>query len=169
LKLARREKADELLGFKDFDVYLKAAINETATSSTEKVKARAKNPKTLLDGPGPATKEEKANGDSSTNRPKRGTTGADYLTARIARDHPDILKRMKAGEFKSVRQAAIAAGIVKVPTHLKLTKRHWSKISQAEQDEFWEWERVKRRARRETVRRGEPLTTSDEQPREATR
>ncbi len=33
-------------------------------------------------------------------------TSSDYLTSRIARDRPDILNRMKAGEFKSVRQAA---------------------------------------------------------------
>ncbi len=33
-----------------------------------------------------------------------------YLVNRIARDRPDILERMKAGEFASVRQAAIAAG-----------------------------------------------------------
>ena len=37
----------------------------------------------------------------------------DYLTARLARDHPGILERMKAGEFKSVRAAALEAGIVK--------------------------------------------------------
>lgn len=35
-----------------------------------------------------------------------------YLTARIARDHPDILERMKAGEYRSTRQAAIEAGII---------------------------------------------------------
>ena len=39
-------------------------------------------------------------------------SSADYLTARIARDRPDILERMKAGEFSSVRQAAKEAGIV---------------------------------------------------------
>jgi len=33
---------------------------------------------------------------------------ADYLTARIARDRPGILDRMKAGEYKSVRVAALA-------------------------------------------------------------
>jgi hypothetical protein len=38
---------------------------------------------------------------------------ADYLTRRIARDHPDILERMKAGEFTSVRAAALEAGIRK--------------------------------------------------------
>ncbi len=36
-----------------------------------------------------------------------------YLMARIKRDHPDILLRCLDGEFVSVRQAAIAAGIVK--------------------------------------------------------
>lgn len=40
---------------------------------------------------------------------------ASYLAGRIARDRPDILERMKAGEFKSVRAAAIEAGIVRVP------------------------------------------------------
>ncbi len=30
----------------------------------------------------------------------------------FARDRPDILERMKAGEFAYVRQAAIAAGII---------------------------------------------------------
>lgn len=35
---------------------------------------------------------------------------ADYWTARIARERPDILARMKSGEFTSVRQAKIAAG-----------------------------------------------------------
>jgi hypothetical protein len=43
----------------------------------------------------------------------RGTHGAEYLTARIARDAPAILERMKAGEFPSVRAAARAAGILK--------------------------------------------------------
>ena len=45
-------------------------------------------------------------------RPTYGNS-ADYLTARIKRDRPDILKRMKAGEFSSVRQAAKEAGIVR--------------------------------------------------------
>ncbi len=42
--------------------------------------------------------------------------GNDRLTARIARDRPDVLERMKAGEFRSVRAAAIEAGIVKPET-----------------------------------------------------
>ena len=47
------------------------------------------------------------------NHVLRGTTGAAYLTARIARDRPDIHERMKAGEFRSARAAAIEAGIIK--------------------------------------------------------
>jgi hypothetical protein len=40
-----------------------------------------------------------------------------YLLRRLARDAPDILERVKAGEFKSARAAAIEAGIIKpVPT-----------------------------------------------------
>jgi hypothetical protein len=56
------------------------------------------------------TREERVKGSVSTSTGKRD---ADYLTARIARDNPDILQRMKAGEFKSVRQAAKVAGIVR--------------------------------------------------------
>ena len=35
-----------------------------------------------------------------------------YLVNRIARDRPDVLEQMRAGEFAYVRQAAIAAGII---------------------------------------------------------
>jgi hypothetical protein len=48
-----------------------------------------------------------------------GGTSAAYLTARIGRDRPDILARMKAGDYKSVRAAAKEAGIVKDPTPLQ--------------------------------------------------
>lgn len=43
---------------------------------------------------------------------KRGSNN-EYYAARIARDHPEILDRMKSGEFKSVREAALAAGLIK--------------------------------------------------------
>lgn len=38
-----------------------------------------------------------------------GGTSADYLTRRIARERPDILRRMAAGEYRSVRAAALDA------------------------------------------------------------
>jgi hypothetical protein len=46
-----------------------------------------------------------------------GTGNADYIKARLRRDHPEIAEQLEAGEFKSARQAGIAAGFVKdVPT-----------------------------------------------------
>jgi len=42
--------------------------------------------------------------------------GTSYLVRRLKRDHPAIVERMKAGEFRSVRAAAVEAGIVKVPS-----------------------------------------------------
>lgn len=98
-----------------------------AEGKAKSIQDRAANPPVLLDGPGPATQEEKAANDKQLIT-SRGPT-ADYLTARIARDRPDVLERMKAGEFPSVRQAGIAAGIVKVPTPLDLLRRAWSRAS----------------------------------------
>lgn len=46
--------------------------------------------------------------------------GADYLTARIRRDRPDIYAKMTAGEYRSARAAAIDAGIVKPQTRYSL-------------------------------------------------
>jgi len=62
--------------------------------------------------------------------------GSSYLSARIARDRSDILERMKAGEFRSVRQAAIAAGIVKVPTTLDQCQRAYDRLGAEERAEF---------------------------------
>jgi hypothetical protein len=78
-------------------------------------------------------KSEQRNGDQGDYITlTRGTTGANYLTRRIARDAPDILEQMKAGEFPSVRQAAIAAGIVKVPTPLEAAMKAVKKPSAAD-------------------------------------
>jgi hypothetical protein len=47
-------------------------------------------------------------------------TGSDYLTRRIVRDHPDIAERMKAGEYRSIRAAALDAGIVQRTLSVRL-------------------------------------------------
>lgn len=49
------------------------------------------------------------------DRPTQGNR-SEYLMRRIKRDHPDILARCLAGEFVSVRAAAVAAGIIKGKT-----------------------------------------------------
>ena len=58
---------------------------------------------------------DESRGDNITST-ERGTAQS-YLLRRLARDAPDILERVKTGEFKSARAAAIEAGIIKpVPT-----------------------------------------------------
>jgi hypothetical protein len=59
---------------------------------------RAEKPQRILDQGGDRRSEQFQGADSTL---KRGSTNADYLTARIARDHPAILARMRAGEFQS--------------------------------------------------------------------
>lgn len=63
----------------------------------------------------PLAEHRRPNSDERANKVdhinNNGGTGADYLTARIARDRPDILERMKAGEYRSVRAAALDAGL----------------------------------------------------------
>lgn len=54
---------------------------------------------------------------------------ADYLTRRIARDRPDILERMKAGEFTSVRAAALEAGIRKRTIQHGLAPADWARAA----------------------------------------
>jgi hypothetical protein len=57
---------------------------------------------------------------------------SDYLVARIARDRPDILARMKAGEFTSVREAAREADIIKDVSLVEQILRLWRKATPAE-------------------------------------
>jgi len=85
---------------------------------------------------GPPTKDEKANCDVVTITETGRGNSADYLTARIARKYPDILERMKAGEFPSVRQAAIEAGIVRVRNGFDQLLKSWRKANPEERRRF---------------------------------
>jgi hypothetical protein len=77
----------------------------------DRAQALAADAPVLLGNRGPATKEEKPIVYERNNR--LGGDSADYLTARIARDHPAILEKMRAGAYPSVRAAALDAGIVR--------------------------------------------------------
>ena len=57
---------------------------------------------------------------------------SDYLVARIARDRPDLLERMKVGEFTSVREATRAAGIVKQTSLVQQVLHLWQKATPEE-------------------------------------
>ena len=62
--------------------------------------------------------------------PEGGGTRKSYLLRRLARDYPDILDGWERQEYPSVRQAAIAAGIVKVPTPLEAVQKAISRLSE---------------------------------------
>jgi hypothetical protein len=81
--------------------------NEGARRTPEE---RTENPPTLFDVGHNQHSESGCN--DITPSIQRGTD-ADYLVARLKRDFPAIFARMEAGEFRSVRAAALEAGIIK--------------------------------------------------------
>ena len=86
------------------------AVRKQITDASER--ARALTGKTVRKRGRPSlASTENANSISIADDRRYGTS-ADYLTRRIARDRPDILGRMAAGEFPSARAAALEAGIV---------------------------------------------------------
>ena len=52
---------------------------------------------------------------------KRGSESADYIKARLRRDHPEIAEQLERGEYRSARAAAIAAGFIKDIPSVRLT------------------------------------------------
>ena len=73
--------------------------------------------------------------DNNVILPKQGNS-ASYLAARLARDFPKIAERLAAGEFRSVRAAAIAAGIITPPTPLEQILKLLPKLSDDERVEL---------------------------------
>ena len=63
-------------------------------------------------------RSEQAQKDQGVNNTLvRGTTNADYIKARLRRDHPRIADELEQGKHRSARAAGIAAGFIKdVPT-----------------------------------------------------
>ena len=62
-------------------------------------------------------RSEQARQDQSSDHNLEIGRGAAYLKARLRRDAPELAKALERGQFRSVRAAAIEAGIIKpVPT-----------------------------------------------------
>ncbi len=100
------------LGFLTWEKYCEARLHIAAekleTEARNRVAEIAENAKPLNSDSG----RPKNDNDSNQNHYPRGGENADYLTARIARDNPEILEGMKQGKYRSVRAAAIDAGII---------------------------------------------------------
>lgn len=85
---------------------------------------------------GTGANQHASKGSDATSAKDRGAT---YLARRLKRDAPEIAAALARGEYRSARQAAIAAGIVKEPTPLKKTQLAFLKLDVASRQEFDLW------------------------------
>jgi hypothetical protein len=130
----QKHEAWKALGVPSFDMLCATQLRLSSEEVSAVLKARkGQSVGTVLRRVGP------------TGRPPKGTTlvplstgGNDRIKSQIATRRPDIAERMAAGEFASVRQAAIAAGIVKVPSVLDQLRKLWAKASEADRRKFME-------------------------------
>lgn len=80
---------------------------------------------------------EIGNGRSPDNiRPTQHGTSAEYLAGRIKRDRPDIARAVERGEYRSIRQAALAAGIVREKSTIDRLLSAWRKATPDEREDF---------------------------------
>ena len=64
---------------------------------------------------------------------------AAYYRGRLRAEHPAIYADLRADQFKSTRQAAIAAGLIKVATRGDALIREWKKATPLHRKQFLEW------------------------------
>jgi hypothetical protein len=149
-----RRPAREGLGFKSLhqvDLMLKAAGKagtEALTAlraeihdwdqrvSLEKTRQTSKAAPALAQHGGERTKADEQGDIGTLNR---GSNSAAYLAARIKRDAPEIAARVEKGEFKSMRAAAKAAGIVKDRSPLERVQSIWQRCTAQEQEKIRDW------------------------------
>jgi hypothetical protein len=120
----------EVLGYPSKDALLQAELSAKGLANVDRVKDA------LETAPTPVGQGRRTDLQLLNNIKKLAGTHRDYLAARLRRDHPDICARIEAGEFKSVRAAAIAAGIIKVQTPLDQLRHWWQKASAEERVMF---------------------------------
>jgi hypothetical protein len=78
----------------------------------------------------------KGDGNIDNVKVTAGGNSAEYLLSKLNRDYPDVAKGYAEGKFKSVRAAAMSAGIVKQATTLEQLLKLWSKASEEERLAF---------------------------------
>jgi hypothetical protein len=69
-----------------------------------------------------------------------------YYEGRLKRDFPPIFSDLRAGKFKSVRQASAAAGLIHLPTRVDALKREWTRATTREKNEFVSWTKGRKAA-----------------------
>jgi hypothetical protein len=81
------------------------------------------------------SRQKNSGSDTTTVLKKRDVT---YLAVRLKRDHPEIAAAVERGEYRSMRQAAIVAGITKSLTPYQQILRLLPKLSPEERDQLAE-------------------------------
>lgn len=128
----RKHEAWKALGVPSFDMLCATQLRLSSDEVDAVLKARkGQSVGAVLRKVG-RPKAGEGNGASSTV--SRGSTQAAYLAARLRRDHPDAV--FDESVRGSVRAAAIAAGIVKVPSVLDQLRKIWAKASEADRKAF---------------------------------
>lgn len=93
-----------------------------------------------LAGHGINQHNERHAGVDNIKSSEQGGTSSTYLIARLARDQPELLEQIGPDKpYKSARAAAIAAGIVKVPTPLDQGKKAFNRMDDESRCEFAKW------------------------------
>jgi hypothetical protein len=128
----QKHEAWKPLGVPSFDMLCTTQLRLSADEVSAVLKARkGQSLGTVLGTHG--GKREKGQ-DGKSNLTKGGVLSPAYLAARLRRDHPDAV--FDESVRGSVRQAAIAAGIVKVPSVLDQLRKLWAKASDADRRTF---------------------------------
>jgi hypothetical protein len=128
----QKHEAWKALGIPSFDMLCITQLQLSAEEVASVLKARKGQSLGTVLGSHGGRREKGEQGATSTL--KRGSTQAAYLAARLRRDHPEA--EFDESIRGSVRKAAIAAGIVKVPGRVEQLLKLWKKASQEERTEF---------------------------------
>jgi hypothetical protein len=70
---------------------------------------------------------------------QQSSESVERIKSRLQRDHPKIFQAYQAGKYRSARAAAIAAGIVRVPTPLEAAQKAVSKLSAGDRRRLMQW------------------------------
>jgi len=127
----QRHEAWKALGVPSFDMLCTTQLRLSADEVSAVLKARKGQSLGVVLGRHGGKRKK---GEQVDNIKLKGGTQSAYLAARLRRDHPDA--DFDESVRGSVRQAAIAAGIVKVPSVLDKLRNLWAKATDADRQTF---------------------------------
>jgi hypothetical protein len=128
----QKHEAWKALGVPSFDMLCTTQLRLSADEVSAVLRARkGQTVGAVLRRVGRPKAGEQKGADCTISRSNQSPA---YLAARLRRDHPDAV--FDESVRGSVRQAAIAAGIVKVPSVLDKLRTLWAKASEADRRTF---------------------------------